>query len=680
MKNWKIRNKLSIVLTLILAIGLSALYGMVKYSQENVLSKTLIERMHESVQLRSKIIEDSIASAESYLIGYVQSKEVQTALQNPNDSNIQALQNYTAQYATVNTKLENIYLADLQSVVKASMVTAPIGKQLREGDSLSTLIDHIFKDSGVYNAGVLISPSTQSLVLSMYTPIYDASHNPLGYAGMALKTNELLACLQELNFDGLRGCSYSLVDTTSGLYISSTDSTLDGTMVEDQNLLSIIDHVKSSSQDVTKSIEYKDKQSKQLQTAVYHYIADRGWIFLIQVPQTSLYAGANASILNLSVMCLIVLLITVLSVFLAIKRMLKGIGTAVDAITKVSNLNLAEQEELKKYHGRRDEVGILAEAADRLILELRTTIRALKGNSMQLSGQSQELNALFTNTQDAMEQIERAVQDVAAGSGSLAEETQSAFEHVHAIGTMLEELSKETHLLYSNSTSMHTITDDVVATLNTLKAVNETTASSVDHVYQQTYITNEAVSKIQNAVSIISSIADETSLLSLNASIEAARAGEQGRGFGVVATQIQKLAEQSNSSASTINEITQSLMDDSQLTVQAMEDVLDHVKKQSNQVDDTLKNFSHLKTEIDASIVGITHISEQTKLLDEARVNVVDVVSNLSAIAEQNAASTQQTSASVSVMNGDMEKISEMSLTLANMADSTNSTVEKFEL
>lgn len=680
MKTSKISKKLSCILTLVLVVGLSALFVIVNHNQKAILTDAIIERMNESVLLRSKILEDGIASVEDYITGFVQSDELIQELLDPTNENLDAAQAYTLRYAEQNPFLENLYVGNMQTVVQTSVVPSILGKQMREGDSLEFLINSIFETGDIFSTGVMISPATQNLVLSLYMPIYDYNKNPIGYAGTAVNCDKLLSSLNDLPFDGLENCNYTLIDASKNTYISSSDSELNGSEVTDTHLMKLIGTAKSANSSNTYTADYKNPKTKTDHIAVYTYIPERDWVFMIDASRSTIYSRVTGSKINLIVVCLIVLLASVATIMLVTQLSLRGLGVLADGFAMVANCDLTEQKNLLTYNKRKDEIGMISRAANQLILELRNTLSNMKANSKELFTQSQDLNQLFVNTHTTMNQIDQAVQDLANGSGSLSDETQRANEHVREIGSMVEELSDVTSHLYHTSSSMQSITETVVTTLNTLKEVNEKTESSVNHVYNQTNITNEAVSKIQDALTIIASIADETSLLALNASIEAARAGEQGRGFSVVATQIKKLAEESNKSASSISQIIHSLMDDSHQTVQAMEDVLENVELQSKKVDNTLSSFFQLKTEIDESIIGINKISDQTQKLDQTRTSVIDVFNNLSAIAEENAASTQETSASITVINTDMLKISELSDALSHMADSTNDSVERFTL
>lgn len=205
--------------------------------------------------------------------------------------------------------------------------------------------------------------------------------------------------------------------------------------------------------------------------------------------------------------------------------------------------------------------------------------------------------------------------------------------------------------------------------LEELGTVNQHTKASVEEIAQQTMTTNVSATKIREVTGLITDIAEETNLLSLNASIEAARAGEAGRGFAVVASQIQKLAEQSDVSAKQIENIIDQLVADSEKAVATMEQVQRIIDEQSRDVDRTGEVFRSVSDGIQKSIDGINLIGQKVQNMDQARIAVVDTVSNLSAIAEENAASTQESSASVTSITGiademqisseDMRKIAE---------------------
>ena len=218
------------------------------------------------------------------------------------------------------------------------------------------------------------------------------------------------------------------------------------------------------------------------------------------------------------------------------------------------------------------------------------------------------------------------------------------------------------------------------STLHELHSVNQRAIDSINIIYKQTHTTNESALKIREATSLISAIADETSLLSLNASIEAARAGEAGRGFAVVASQIQKLAEQSNESASQIDSIIHDLLEDSQKAVETMESVREIMMQQNENVTQTGSAFTQVQGGIASSAANVDTIANRTDQLNSARVNIVDVVQNLTSIAEQNAANTQETSAAVLEVANIMQEISRYASKLQEIASSLETNVDTFQL
>ena len=334
-----------------------------------------------------------------------------------------------------------------------------------------------------------------------------------------------------------------------------------------------------------------------------------------------------------------------------------AIKKSIDVVGEISSGNLAVSVD-EKTASRSDEVGELCKYVEELRTRLAEIIGKLKEESGHLYSSSNRLYSTSQNANDAVGQVERAVHEIADGATSQADETQKATENVILMGNMVEETSAQVEELQKNAIEMQKSSEQASAILSELAAVNQETVDAIEVISQQTNTTNESALKIRDATNLITEIADETNLLSLNASIEAARAGEQGRGFAVVAAQISKLAEQSNESARKIEEIITSLIADSTKSVETMNHVRDIMERQNENVQKTDEAFQIVKDGIDRSMDGVKYIADKTTQLDEARVNVVDVVQNLTAIAEENAAGTEETSASATEfgnMIGDIE-------------------------
>lgn len=366
--------------------------------------------------------------------------------------------------------------------------------------------------------------------------------------------------------------------------------------------------------------------------------------------------------------------------YLFLMFVLRPITGITKIIGKMADLDFTENPEAKKLLKKRDETGVMANAVAILRQELIEIINDIKGQSRELYNASEQLDEDAKNTTVTMEQVESAVGDIALGATNQATETQAATENVIVMGNMIEETSGDVSTLKATADGMKDISKDAQNLLSELMQENERTRESIDEIYRQTNITNESALKIKEATALITAIAEETNLLSLNASIEAARAGEQGRGFAVVASQIQKLAEQSSESAQKIEHITTELISDSSVAVETMQVVKDNMDAQSTKMVQTDKMFETFNSGVISSINAVDGIATKTGKLDVSRVNVVDVVQNLSAIAEENAASSEESSASVTQVTEIVTDISENANKLKAVAVKLEELVQIFKL
>ncbi|MCM1273259.1 MAG: cache domain-containing protein [Clostridium sp.] len=377
----------------------------------------------------------------------------------------------------------------------------------------------------------------------------------------------------------------------------------------------------------------------------------------------------------IAVMGVICIVLLVLEINKLVRALHKG-SEALDQVAE-GQLNIELDEAVVQ---RPDEIGQITRAIAKLKESQTAIIRTMKGQSDSLNMTSEYLNQKTKDATTSVSQVEKAVEEVAQGATSQAQETQSATDNVIYMGDMVEETAKEVETMYENTQVMQTLGQEAFNTLHELKDINAQATESIDVIYEQTNMTNESAQKIKEATALITSIASETNLLSLNASIEAARAGEQGRGFAVVATQIQQLAEQSNASASQIEEIIFYLINDSDKAVKTMDVVKDIMNRQNENMVQMNIRFQKVITGIEDSLKSMNRISEKTKNLDDARITVVDAVQSLTAIAEENAASTEETFASMIEINNIITSISEKADELKQIASEIDESMEIFNL
>lgn len=397
----------------------------------------------------------------------------------------------------------------------------------------------------------------------------------------------------------------------------------------------------------------------------------------------SLAEDVNASLFSmitlLAVLVLVLFIIAAIIIYLVTDRITKSIRRCADALNDLADGNLAVSISAKDLQ-RSDEIGILMHSTDDLKNNLYKIVGDIKQNSTMLIESSNSLAQTAKETERTVEQVEKAVEDIAEGATSQAQETQKASQDVIVMGDLITQTAEEVQVLNDNANMMKRSSDEASATFEELKSINQRSIEAIDIIYEQTNTTNESALKIQEATHLITSIAEETNLLSLNASIEAARAGEQGRGFAVVAAQIQKLAEQSNESALRIEEIITSLINDSEKAVNTMQEVKQIMEDQSKNVEKTEKLFDTVKNGISESFIKVESISGKTGNLDTSRVSIVDIVQNLTAVAQENAASTEETSAASAEVYATVADVSDAASNLKSIADNLEENISIFRM
>ena len=397
------------------------------------------------------------------------------------------------------------------------------------------------------------------------------------------------------------------------------------------------------------------------------------------MPQAEAKAQIRRIIVLIVALVVIVGVICAILIFFTVNKMVKHLAGGVTALSQLSEgkLNIHIEDKVLE---EKDEIGDICRAIDKMKENLSGIIATIKEDSAILLDASDKLREKTDVTTEHVEQMEKAVNEIAIGAGSQAEETQDATESIILMGNMIEETASELANLNERANSIKERGEVAIGALRELQSTNEKTSAAINIIYEQTNVTNESAQKIKEATALITNIAEETNLLSLNASIEAARAGEQGRGFAVVAAQIQKLAEQSNESARQIEGIILSLIEDSDKAVATMNEVKEIMEQQNENVTNTGTQVTQLLSDVDESLIMIGDVTEKTNKVNDVRSGVVDTVQNLSAIAQENAASTQETSASVTEISGIITEIAGNAAELKGISNRMDDSMSMFEM
>ena len=352
--------------------------------------------------------------------------------------------------------------------------------------------------------------------------------------------------------------------------------------------------------------------------------------------------------------CLNVLFIAVM-VYLSFK-IRKPLLTTAEYIDQIANGNLSGNLEVKSVIR---EVTTLIRASVSMRDKLNSIVTEVDGHAAQLDSSMELLNTLASASSKGTNQIRQAVDELAATAASLAENVQTVNSRMLEMGDNVNAIHSETVTLNENSNKMDRANRNASESMNLVLESSHTSSDIITEMIVQVKATNEAIASISKAVELISDITAQTNLLSLNASIEAARAGQAGKGFAVVATEIKQLAEQSSQSADTIKKIADDILEKSNKSVELTERMRALAEKEQADIGGAKNGFDALSQIIEANVTTAGIIAEKTKNLEELKQTIINSITELSAISEENAASNEEVTANVSDIAEAVNKISD---------------------
>ena len=475
--------------------------------------------------------------------------------------------------------------------------------------------------------------------------------------------------LQQLDVAGAKTAYAYLVGFDGTMLYHPTAEKI-GQPVENDAVKKMLNEIQGGSIPKPETVQYVFQGEKKFSAC---YTSKKQFILVVTADDADLLAPALMLEQRGILISGVLLLIGALAAFVFATRITRPLLKITDSVNRIAQLDLRNDQVLEQCAAHRGEVGSIANAVLRMKEALTEIVQKIRQQGGQLFEASEMLNNNAVKTAGNVNNVETAVNEIATSATSQAQETQGATESIISMGTMIEDSTNQVKSMNETADVMNASGQIAKKALEELGEINERATESINVIYEQTNTTNDSALKIKDATSLIASIADETNLLSLNASIEAARAGEAGKGFAVV-------AEQSNESAKRIEDIIRELLKDSETAVHTMEDVKEIMQEQNEKVKKTAEVFEQMHEGVNLSIHGMVSIEEQTQKIEDARNKIVDTVQSLSAIAEENAASTQETSASMMEIGSVINDISQNAENLKNIAEVLEKNVQLFQM
>ncbi len=662
-ENKKLATRIGIITTAITLIGMLLLWLVVSSNAASVVKSDITNQMTDAVESRAAIIDDYVVSAEEYMTAFALGSEVRDLLKDPDDpALLRKAQKYTEDFAAVKGVFEGLYIATPETHVLTHTSQGAIGMTTRTGDSLKSFQSTILAQPQLTNLGIMKSPGTGSMILSMYYPIFEGQRC-IGYVGAGVYASHLMDALLNLNINGLPDSEYVFLNVDTGVYLYHQDEALLNTETTDVGYQEILSRIKAEGSTQAGTHSYRDEKGDN-QLVVYKFLKDRGWVFMVRDNAAEVYGSVTEVRFIVGVLCAVVAVTVILLTLFILRREGRELMVVERAIGRLGDLNLSADQELEAFYGRSDEVGMIAKTTHRVCGCLRQTIddvgRILGemasgnlavdvtknedyyiGDFRALAESLKSIRANLTNVVRDISQVARQVDDsadrVSTGAQALS---QGTIEQAASVDGLLSNVTAITAQIQTSTVRCEDATD-LVDKATGFAAEADT---KMEQLTEATRNIDRSSTQIGTIIKTIEDIAFQTNILALNAAVEAARAGNAGKGFSVVADEVRNLAAKSAEAAqNTNNLINRSIQD-----VKSGTESTDLAVSAMQVIHDCVQSIKALMDEIAAASV---QQSEMIVLVENGIKEISAVVQTNSTAAERSAAVSKELSNQARTLN-----------------------------
>ena len=655
--NKKLAARIGIITTAITLVGMLLLWGIVSTNMAAMVESDITNQMTDAVESRAAIIEDYVISAEEYMTAFALGSEVRQLLLDPEDpALLRQAQQYTEDFAAVKGIFEGLYIATPETHVLTHTSQGAIGITTRSGESLKEFQNTILAQQQLTNLGIMKSPGTGSMILSMYYPIFEGTRC-IGYVGAGVYASHLMDSLLNLNIQGLPDSEYVFLNVASGVYLYHEDESLLNTETTDAGYLEIIRRIQADESTQVGTHSYRDENG-DTQLVVYKYLKDRGWVFMVSDSAAEVYGSVTQVRFVVGILCAVMAVAIILVTLLILRREGRELMVVERAIGQLGDLNLSSNQGLEAFQGRSDEIGMIAQTTHRVCGCLRQTIddvgrilgEMANGNlAVDVTQNESYYIGDFRDLSDSLQSIRSNLANVIRDISQVAREVDSSADLVStgaqalSQGTLEQAASIES--LVSNVTAITSqIQTSTVRCGDASELVDKATGytaeadTKMEQLTEATKNIDRSSTEISTIIKTIEDIAFQTNILALNAAVEAARAGSAGKGFSVVADEVRNLAAKSAEAAQNTNTLINRSIQD----VKTGTESTDLAVSAMQVIDDCIQSIKTLMDEIASASV---QQSEMISLVENGIKEISSVVQTNSSAAEKSAAVSKELSA-----------------------------------
>ena len=583
--------------------------------------------------------DNTTETAKTIMGTFASNPDVISYLKNQDDTELgEKVQEYTKNYFGQLDGWEGIYLANWESKVLSHPTDSVVGRVMREGDRLKQLQDSMLSSDGVYNVGIINSPASGQLIMSMYMPVMDGNV-PLGYVGAGTYVHDNIRPLDNADNIGLES-AYTYVVDNHGTILYHPDSGKVGGMSENEALLEVLANLGNADSKKTGTISYVYNGVKK--HAAYYVGEEQHYVAVFTADDREILTNTKRNLNIMVISAGVLILFFSALAFIISKLIVKPLKKMVKVIEALSKGNTDVNTDVRTMV---TESRNIRDSATDFKGALREALGAVKNASLVLKDSIDDVRAKTVDNTDKVNQINTAISEISQTSQNVAQNAQDITEQTITLSDKIDILFKNVAELDKSAGLIKTNNENAAAQMSIVMAAAQSSVDAVDGIAEKIQETNLAIDEISKCVSVIEEISSQTNLLSLNASIEAARAGEAGKGFAVVAEEIRHLSDSTAESAQEIKQIIEKVVKLSEVTVDYANKVVRTTEEEQQNISDTQQQFAILSDAVTNSLDNIYDIKNVTDILENIKSHLVTATSNLGAIAEELGASAQEASA-----------------------------------
>ena len=415
-----------------------------------------------------------------------------------------------------------------------------------------------------------------------------------------------------------------LIDTNDGTILAHRDSSLVSTKLDTSNKDAFLSSV-------AKKISDNDYDTCELNGNLtgFETVSGTNWVLVSYIPDKIIYADVNSLRTKMVVIAVVALLVLVVLVERIIHLVVKPVRRLTKTITTMADGDFTVDVKVKGS----DEIGHMGRSVRHFLDSIRGMLYEIHEISDRVSEQSDTTNNLSVGMYDSASVQAKSMQELNVTVDELSRSISEIADNATTLAMVVSDTKQTSTKVESHM--QQTVTASIQGK-NDMRQVNdamETISSSIRKLDQAIDKVGKSSEEIEKIVGVIGNIADETNLLSLNASIEAARAGEAGKGFAVVATEIGKLAQTSTESVGHIVELINEVTGLVQETIKQAADSMKNIDDSSLMINTALRTFDEIFNDIQVTEDLIKQMMTKVSEVDS-------VATNVAAISEEQAAST----------------------------------------